>query len=328
MTTDVITLHDDATGSLAEVLPRLGLNCYRFRAMLGDQAIEVLWSEDGFESGGRRPSGSGIPVLFPFPGRIRGTSLSYQGRDYPLGQDDGRGGDGQGNAIHGFVLDRPWRVVDQSSTHVTGEFHAAADDPSLLERWPADFRIRVTYRLSGNALSIETLIDNPGDGDLPFGFGLHPYFCVPLGGDSAGVCRVTAPVHEVWELDGMVATGRKLSLNEESAKGKDKLAGGMPFSATALDDVFTGLDFIERQCTATITDPGSGATLSMTFDDGFRECVIYNPPHRRAICLEPYTSVPGPFELEAQGVDTGLRRLKPGESFRCLVTICLTPFEK
>lgn len=318
MAPTVITLRDDAAGSLAEVLPDFGFNCYRFRAVLNDQQIEVLWSEEGFESGEKRPSGSGIPVLFPFPGRIRGTSFCYEGREYPLEE-----GDGQGNAIHGFVLNRPWRVVEQSDGHVTGEFHAAVDDPSLLDRWPADFRIRVTYRLSGNRLSIETVIDNPGETTLPFGFGLHPYFRIPLGGENADVCCVRAPVGEVWELAEMVATGRKLSVGDSTDQGKGQLAGGMPFGETAFDDVFTGLDFSEGQCTASIVDPGSSVRLSLEFDEGFGECVIYNPPHRQAICLEPYTCVPGPFELEARGVETGLRRLAPGERFSGLVTISL-----
>ena len=311
MTHQVITLNDSATGSLVEVLPDLGFNCYRFCAMLNKQPVEVLWSEEGFDAGERRPSGSGIPVLFPFPGRIRGTTFSYEGREYSLEE-----GDGQGNAIHGFVLNRPWRVIERSETHVVGEFHASLDEASLLDRWPADFRIRLCYRLSGNTLSIETVIDNPGETPLPFGFGLHPYFRVPLGGKSADACCVRAPVSEYWELAEMNPTGRKLAVD-------DPLADGMLFGETTFDDVFTGLKFVERQCTTSITDPQSSTTLTMTFDDCFGQCVIYNPPHRQAICIEPYTCVPDPFELEAQGIETGLRRLAPGKSFRALVTISL-----
>ncbi|MEZ6109737.1 MAG: hypothetical protein R3C99_01600 [Pirellulaceae bacterium] len=32
----------------------------------------------------QRPSGSGIPLLFPFPGRWPGTSFTWQDKTYPL----------------------------------------------------------------------------------------------------------------------------------------------------------------------------------------------------------------------------------------------------
>jgi len=45
--------------------------------------------------------------------------------------------------------------------------------------------------------------------------------------------------------------------------------------------------------------------------------VVYNPPHREAFCIEPYTCVPDPFALEARG----LRVLAPGEQFQARIDI-------
>ena len=53
--------------------------------------------------------------------------------------------------------------------------------------------------------------ENPDTGPLPFGFGTHPYFRVPLGGTSGAECRVTVPVEDQWELEGLLPTGRKTS---------------------------------------------------------------------------------------------------------------------
>src|SRR5689334_14185398 len=126
-----ITLQDRDAGSIAVIAAALGFNCFRFQTMHGRRSLDFLWSEEGFEGGKKRPSGSGIPILFPFPGRLQGTSMTYGGRTYPL-----TAGDGRGNAIHGFVLDRPWRIVEETKEHVTGEFHAARDDRRLLDHWP------------------------------------------------------------------------------------------------------------------------------------------------------------------------------------------------
>src|SRR5438046_327145 len=115
----------DASGSVAEIAPTLGFNCHRFAVPQAQGIIDVLWREPSFLEGTAKPSRSGVPVLFPFPGRLPGKTLSWQGKTYELGSDDGRG-----NAIHGFVHTRPWRMISQSECRVVGEFHAWKDDPS------------------------------------------------------------------------------------------------------------------------------------------------------------------------------------------------------
>src|SRR5688572_8608957 len=147
MTLEVIRIVDETAGSSATIAPGFGFNCFSFEVTLGGRRSETLWAHSEFASGRQRPSGSGIPLLFPFAGRIPGTSFEYEGTTYKL-----TAGDAMGNAIHGFVMSRPWRVVRQSGSSVTGEFQASIDEPALCESWPADFRIQVTYEVAGTAL--------------------------------------------------------------------------------------------------------------------------------------------------------------------------------
>jgi aldose 1-epimerase len=88
MNKDVIEIADRASGSTASILPRLGFNCFSWRPVLDDGPREMLWAERDFEAGGKRPSGSGIPLLFPFPGRIGGATYQFNGRDYKLEPGD------------------------------------------------------------------------------------------------------------------------------------------------------------------------------------------------------------------------------------------------
>jgi aldose 1-epimerase len=307
----LITITDPTAGASATIAPHLGFNCFRFQTSHGGRPLEILWAEEGFEGGKKRPSGSGIPILFPFPGRILGTSFRYEGREYPL-----VAGDGRGNAIHGFVLDRPWRVVEKSDFHVTGEFHAARDDRTLLERWPADFRITATYAIAGATLSITIDLDNPDDRPLPFGLGLHPYFSTPVGGASADDCRVRVPVRSAWELTDMIVTGR-----QQPAESVGPIAGGMRLGDMRLDHVFGGVEFKNGRATALIEDSAVGATVALTWDQTFGVCVVYNPPHRQSVCIEPYTCVPGTRGPGEARVDAGWRVLPPGESLRAEVSI-------
>lgn len=315
MQLEPVTLIDPQTGATAQVLSGFGFNCFSFRPVVRGEAIEVLWSEDSFLSGEARPSHSGIPILFPFPGRLRGSFLAYEGGTYPLGSDDGRG-----NAIHGFVLNRPWRIIEMLPERTTGEFQASVDEPGLSKRWPADFRLTVSYHVRGNTLSCDMEVYNPGSTRLPFGLGLHPYFRLPLGaGSRADDCRVTVPAAEYWELQNMLPTGRRLPATE-----RGNLAGGMRFADMHFDDVFAGLTASDGMVHTTIEDPHSGRTLELMFDAAFRECVIYNPPHREAVCIEPYTCVPDTYQLQSTGIDAGLRTLNPGERFHTRFEIRVT----
>jgi aldose 1-epimerase len=306
MTPQTVTIHDAASGASARVLAGFGFNCFSFVTMHGGKPIDALWTAEDFEKGEGRASGNGIPLLFPFPGRIGGGRYEFAGQEYQLDVADGRN-----NAIHGFVLNRPWQVVEQAADRVVGRFQASAVDAAILKHWPSDFVLTVAYSVKGQCLRAEFTAQNPGPNRLPFGLGAHPYFCLPLGpGGDADRCVVSVPVRQSWELVDMLPTGKLLS-----GPVHQKLSGGMPFAETQFDDVFTGVAHQGGRARAMIDDPVSGRALRIEFADTFRECVVYNPPHRDSICIEPYTCVPDPFRLTAAGIDAGLRVLGSGETF-------------
>lgn len=310
---NLISLQDPSTGAMARIAPELGFNCFEFLGSSEGDLVDVLWREPEFEMGGKRASGSGIPLLFPFPGRIAGTTFHWDGRDFEL-----TAGDGRGNAIHGFVHERPWRVIAQSDTTATGQFQAAIDDPSLLDCWPSDFRVTATYDIGPNRLRSSFVVENPGTRPLPCGFGTHPYFRLPLGGADAGQCTIQLPVSSMWELRNMNPTGNLLPLSNAADYQQ-----GQAFQTLQLDNVFGDLVFDSEQqlCRAVIEDPVSQCQLTMSFDSAFQACVAYTPPHREAICIEPLTCVPDSFRLERKGVKAGLRILQPGEKFAAQIEL-------
>jgi aldose 1-epimerase len=315
MPLEIVTLTDAATASIARILVGYGFNCYQFRTSCGEQIVDVLWSVDGFETGQHRPSGSGIPILFPFPGRIQGTSLRWRGESYPLPE-----GDGRGNAIHGFVHSRPWRVLEQSPQHVVGRFQASVDDPSLQRHWPADFVITATYRLDGHRLGLHFRIANPNDVPLPCGLGIHPYFRIPIAGrGAAGDSQLTLPVTRRWILHEMNATGQTQRVDDSEG-----LRAGFALDDRRFDDVFGGLVARGDRFHAQIANPHNQVTIDLDFGQPFRECVVYTPDHRQAVCVEPYTCAPDPFRLQAEGHDAGLIELAPGASLESelSITVC------
>lgn len=309
----IVTLNN-SQGSSARISVEHGFNCFELLARVDDRTVDVISTLPGFEETGERPSGSGIPLLFPFPNRIREGRYSWEGKGYELPRDT-VGYDGTGNAIHGFVIDRPWRVTTQSENSVTGEFQLSQDAPDRRELWPADFVLTVKYTLAGANLRADITIQNPDDVPLPWGFGTHPYFKLPFGETSrADQCLLVAPARAQWDLIECLPTGIQNSLPEEL-----ELADGVYFGESKLDDVFSAEPAEVIECV--MIDEPAGLQVAQRSPGLFRELVIYTPPIRDAVCFEPYTCVTDAINLEPQGVNTGWQVLPPGESLSTWIEI-------
>lgn len=313
MTPRIIEINDRDSGSSARILVSQGFNCFSWWPMLDDGPREILWTEPGFASGDHRPGFSGIPILFPYPGRIRDARYTFGGREYQL-----EPGDRFGNAIHGFVYTRPWRVAARTTSRLVGEFQASIDDPRILEHWPSDFYVRVSYEVRGRQLLSDVYYENAGTGGLPCGFATHAYFRLPLSaGSDPEDTLVSMPAKETWEEENLLVTGRKLPVTRElDLRSPSRLAG------RDFDVFYTGLIFdADGMYRARLIDPSNGRTITESFDRSFSHTVIYTPTHRQAICLEPYTCLADAFWLEERGCHSGLQILQPGAAFE--TTICL-----
>ncbi len=315
----VLTLQSPDSGSTASICVERGFNCFAFNADTGEgRLVDVIDSQRGFETGEGRVSGNGIPILFPFPNRIRAGRFSWQGEDYELPKSL-VGYDNTGNAIHGFVIDRPWRVVEEGPGFATGEFQLSVDAVDRRSLWPADFILRVRYELSGGTLRSVFQIVNPDKVALPWGLGTHAYFKLPLSSNSeASKCLLTAPVTQQWALEDCLPGGEKSQVADDLP-----FSDGIYFGSRQFDDVFSGVPSDLVECT--MIDEAAGLQIAQRNPGSFSELVIYTPPGRDAVCFEPYTCVTDAINLQQQGIDAGWRTLGPGESLTTWIDIQAGP---
>jgi aldose 1-epimerase len=313
-----VAVLEDGRGGGLEVWPALGFNAYRWHV----DGMELLYADPRLFDDGR-PTRSGIPVLFPFPNRIRDGRFTWNGRAYQLPLNDPAGK----NAIHGFACRSAWRVVDQGadgeSAWLTGEFQISRDANAALPLWPADGRLRLTYRLLENRLRLEANFDALGEA-LPFGLGYHPYFALAnFGGENA---LVLVPAQRYWELSGNLPVG-----SPRPVVAPRDLRQARPLTGLTLDDVLTecppppagaadGLSLIGMIQHAT----GKPA-LRVHASADFREVVVFTPPHRQAFCIEPYTCVTDAINLQASGIDAGWKVLMPGKSWHGTIECTVDP---
>lgn len=304
----VITLKDDATGASASVLPSFGFNLFDLRLAIGGKIRPILATVPDFVEKPRDPARNGTPILFPYPNRVRDGKYSFGGKNYQLPVTLGP------NAIHGFAMDAAWDVVDsgagENEAFVEGRYQLAKHSPGLRPLWPTDAILQVRFTLSGRKLTMKITVTNPTDRDLPYGFGIHPYFKLPLdSGADASKTSVIYPASKYWVLEEFLPTGEVKPVTDAL-----DFRNGKPRLGLKLDDVFTGLTFEGDRAVCRLRDQNIGGEIRILFDKNFRELVVYTPKEDDVISLEPYTQTTDAINLQAKGVDAGLRVLKHGQS--------------
>lgn len=309
----VIELADAEAGTAAKIACDLGFNCYSFTKKLPGGPGEYLYSSPEFLATGRGAFGNGIPILFPFPNRIKGGVFTFEGRQIAVPKNEG----GR-NAIHGLVAEKPWQLLatdTSAAAQATGRIDTAAL-PELLAAWPLPFALEVTYRLAGDTLAMEAVMKNPGPGVLPCGFGTHGYFMLP-GESTVERTVLAAPVRKRWKLDNLIPTGELEPLPPEDSD----LGKGIAIGTRAFDTVYGDIAFAGGKAACSLA--AGARRLTLGIDATTRVLVIYIPPHRRSIAIEPYTCVTDAFNLASRGVDGGALFLKPGAEARTMMTLAV-----
>lgn len=307
-----VELVDSTTKSQASIVPGIGAQCRLFTLPHRGETLDLLAQPPDLKTLRDHPVHYGNPILFPFPNRIKDGTFTFDGKTVKLPINDTK----SNSAIHGLTITRPWRAsvsgadADEGAW-VTCSFQSQ-DFPELAEMFPFPFVANYTYRLIDGRLESEIKAFNVGKGPMPLGFGLHPWFPMPLSpAGTRETCVLRAPVRKVWELENLVPTGRVVPAAEERV-----LAEGIHVNDLLFDDVFAGLNEESGErgySESTYSDPGTGLEIAVWSDNAFRELVVYTPPTRPLVCLEPYTCATDAFNLASRGIDGGMITLPPGQ---------------
>jgi aldose 1-epimerase len=309
-------LHDETSGASASILPSYGFNLFDLRLPAAGQVRAIVVSAPDFADQPAHPAGNGTPILFPFPNRIRDGRYTFQGRSYQLPATNGP------NAIHGFAMTAAWDVFEHRATDseafLIGRYQLSKHSPAAGSLWPTDAMLTVRYGLADRRLSMTATVSNPTANQLPYGFGIHPYFRLPFppGGDVRRT-QVILSASKYWALKDFLPTGEIRSVDARVDFRKGQAMQGLK-----LDDVLTGLEYKQRRGMAQLIDLDKKAEFRLTFDNSFRELVVYTPPNKPdVLAVEPYTQTTDAINLQAKGIDAGLRVLGHGRQDTFTITM-------
>jgi galactose mutarotase-like enzyme len=233
---------------------------------------------------------AGNPILFPLVSwnAVEGKNHWYpwQGWIWEMPQ-------------HGFARRLPWQVSRRTPESVTLELK---DDDEIRKNYPFPFRHRITYRLQDGRLYWDQLIENRGNGTMPFSTGFHPYLYVPLTEGRRREsfvripeCRKVSPVGSWSGFAKEPFPIREWSVNTE-------LKGTL---------FLTDLEKRELR----LIDPFRKLEIVLNFEaapDYPFIALWTRSPESPFYCLEPWTSLPNAFTRKGED----LILLQVGETFQ------------
>ncbi len=243
-------------------------------------------------------------VLAPWPNRLGDGRYEFGGELCQAAIDE----PARGNAIHGLVRWVPWRAEAHAQNMVALSY-VIRPTPA----YPHVLRLRVTYRVGRDGLSVSASAENLGARALPFGLGFHPYLTVGTG-------RVDTTVLCLPGRERLVLDDRRLPTGEVRPVAGTELDLTRPraIGSTRLDACYTAL---ERDASglawATLEAPGQGRTVAVWMDGQFGYVMCYTGDEvsepdrrRRSVAIEPMTCPP-----DALRSGEGVVVLEPGERF-------------
>jgi galactose mutarotase-like enzyme len=258
----------------------------------------------------------GGAVLLPFANRITGRELAETREiETPIGGAirrlprnwGGKAPGARGYAMHGLILAERFADLDRDGGRIAGRRAFG----SFGGRWPSSTEVEIAWRLADGGLELAVTARNRGAEPLPMGIGWHPWFALPSGRREQARLRIPASRRALAnDYDEVLPTGEIAAV----AGTPYDFRQGRALGGLYLDDCFTGLE--PGPLAVELTDPASGLGLRLiTASPAVKAVQVYAPLDRPVVVIEPQFNLADPFSpVWAEGVDTGMAPLEPGQA--------------
>lgn len=240
--------------------------------------------------------------LVPWPNRLAGGRYEFDGERFqvPLTEPE------KDNAIHGFLLWRPWQASEAEADRVVlgTRIHPSPGYPFRLD-------VSAEYSVSDEGLKVATTVANTGDRALPYGHGQHPYLSPGEGLIDDCELQLAGRVRVDTDAERQLPSG-----TEPVGSTPYDFLEPRRLGSLAIDYAFTDLVRDDSGRAWTRLKGPDGATAGIWVDETYPYVETYtgdtlaDDRARRGLGTEPMTCAPDAFNS-----GDGLLRIEPGESF-------------
>jgi aldose 1-epimerase len=292
-----IIIKNNFTNEFVSIIPCSGGRIKELWLNNGKENVSILKKIESIDSDERDDIFTNAK-LSPFAGRIKDGQYTFNHVKYDLHMNYSE----ENNACHGFLYDKIFRVteqtVDEESASCTLQYLYENEN----EGYPFPYSIALNYKLSaGKGLTCTTEIINLSDSVIPISDGWHHYYDLGVPVDEL---KLKLDSLDLIDLDSsMIPDGRR---KEYKIFDVPHEIGGRHFDSCfklkTNGKAETKLISEERNINLLIwQDTGPGK---------YDYLVIYTPPDRKSIAIEPITSNINSFNNKE-----GLILLSPGDKF-------------
>lgn len=298
-------LQCDETGSRACILDTVGNTLCSFA--VGDK--EAIYFPDSPDSYLAHNKLAGSPLLHPWSNRLEGNFFWWRGQRYILEDKLVPMRDANYLPLHGLLYKSPNWKTTRLEAHAAFAIHEAQLDfaryGEYLSQFPFAHTLTLRHWLEQNTLTIELVICNTGEREMPICSGFHPYFS--FAGHEREHVQLSLPVTERFVTD------RLLLPTGECAPVIDFVPGEyFPLQGRHFDEGFRGL-LAGRAFGFRLPDK----EIEVQFGDNFPVAVVYAPDHpdKPYVCIEPMAAPTNALQLDHHG-RYSVSSLEPGEEWR------------
>ena len=240
------------------------------------------------------------PVLFPNVGKCKKNQTIMNGRTYEVQQ-------------HGFARDMEFEPLTKLDNFHSYIFRS---NKKLIDKYPYEFSLTVTYRTDENKLTTIYKVINEGDTDMPFGIGGHPAFKIDREQLDKGNYYLEfeedeEKIHFLYLVDGLIGT--------EYAKNIIVNKRVIPLNANSfINDAIIMKGLKSNKISLTNAEK---TVLTMDFT-GFPYLAVWTKPKAPFICIEPWMTTAD--NVNGSGVfrqKTDILLLPPKQEYECKYTV-------
>lgn len=242
------------------------------------------------------------PILFPTVGKCRKNQTIINGKNYEM-------------QIDGFAKNMEFEPISKLDN-----FHSyiLKSGKKLIEKYPYEFSLTVTYRTDENKLTTIYKVINESDVDMPFGIGGKPAFNINLEDLEKENYYLEFEqeedkIHFLYLIDGLV--GIEYAKNIMSDKKT------IPLNIHTFDNdaiIMKGL----KSKKITLKKKDSSKPILSLYYEGFPYIALWSKPRAPFIVIAPWMTTAD--SVKFSGVfrqKTDILLLPPKQEFECKYTV-------